>query len=324
MRELGERAAGSVWDSGPASLRAELYGGSRNTRSIRTAAAAAARRARRPARPAPRRPPSGVEVRADRLQRRGGRSRRAPRSPRRATAPRCPARRSRRTGRARAGPRCRRGSRRGLRGRGRSWAVVVEAARAVAADQRGGPGSGRRRPSRRYRVELLPEARRRRLASSAFSGSVRSGSSPAAAPRGRAPAQQVGVLRDARHAELRQAVLARAEHLARPAQVQVDLGEAEAVALARPAPRAAAASGRRTGCRAPRARRGRSARAAGGAARCRSARPPRSSSPSRSGRRCPTSITLVATSTSASPAANAPIASAFCLAGIWPWISSTR
>ena len=38
----------------------------------------------------------------------------------------------------------------------------------------------------------------------------------------------------------------------------------------------------------------------------------------------PTSITLVATSTSASPAANASIAAAFCFEGSWPWISSTR
>ena len=37
----------------------------------------------------------------------------------------------------------------------------------------------------------------------------------------------------------------------------------------------------------------------------------------------PTSITLVATSTSASPAANARMASPFCLEGICPWISST-
>ena len=38
----------------------------------------------------------------------------------------------------------------------------------------------------------------------------------------------------------------------------------------------------------------------------------------------PTSITLVATSTSASPAANAAIASCLRFVGIWPWISSTR
>ena len=109
-----------------------------------------------------------------------------------------------------------------------------------------------------------------------------------------------------------------------PAQLQVDLGELEAVALASRSPRAAAATGRRTGCRATRARRGRSARAAGGAARSRSARPPRSSSPSAFGTSMPTSITLVATSTSASPAANAAIASCFRLVRICPWISSTR
>ena len=38
----------------------------------------------------------------------------------------------------------------------------------------------------------------------------------------------------------------------------------------------------------------------------------------------PTSITLVATSTSASPPANFSIAAAFCFDGICPWISSTR
>ena len=38
----------------------------------------------------------------------------------------------------------------------------------------------------------------------------------------------------------------------------------------------------------------------------------------------PTSITLVATSTSTSPAANFFIAAPFCFDGIWPWISSTR
>ena len=38
----------------------------------------------------------------------------------------------------------------------------------------------------------------------------------------------------------------------------------------------------------------------------------------------PTSITLVATSTSASPAANAAIASCLRFVGICPWISSTR
>ena len=38
----------------------------------------------------------------------------------------------------------------------------------------------------------------------------------------------------------------------------------------------------------------------------------------------PTSITLVATSTSASPRANVSIAAVFCFDGSWPWISSTR
>ena len=38
----------------------------------------------------------------------------------------------------------------------------------------------------------------------------------------------------------------------------------------------------------------------------------------------PTSITLVATSTSASPAANERMASCFSAVGIWPWISATR
>ena len=61
--------------------------------------------------------------------------------------------------------------------------------------------------------------------------------------RGRARARQVGVLRQPRHLELGQAVLARAEELARAAQLQVDLGELEAVALVRRSPRAAAALG---------------------------------------------------------------------------------
>ena len=38
----------------------------------------------------------------------------------------------------------------------------------------------------------------------------------------------------------------------------------------------------------------------------------------------PTSITLVATSTSAWPSANARMASDLRAEGIWPWISATR
>ena len=55
--------------------------------------------------------------------------------------------------------------------------------------------------------------------------------------------EQLHVLGQARHPELRQAVLAGAEHVAGAAQLEVDLGEAEAVALAARSPRDAAASG---------------------------------------------------------------------------------
>ena len=72
-----------------------------------------------------------------------------------------------------------------------------------------------------------------------------------------------------------------------------------------------------------RARRGRSGRAAGAAGRCRSARRPRRASRVAFGTSIPTSITEVATSTSAPPAANAAIASCLARGRIWPCSSTT-
>ena len=141
------------------------------------------------------------------------------------------------------------------------------------------PGSARA-PRRRRR-------RRSASASSACSGSRELGVGVEDRPRPHAGAlEQRGVLGQPREAERLQARLAGAEHLALAAQLEVDLGELEAVVVRGRAPAGAPTpSGRRAGT-ASRARRGRCARAAGAAARCRSARRPRRASPTRSGRRC--------------------------------------
>ncbi len=124
--------------------------------------------------------------------------------------------------------------------------------------------------------------------------------------------EQLRVLGQARDAELPEPGLARADQLALLAQSQVDLGQAEAVGV-RARARAAA----------PSRRAGRRAGSASGARR--DPTRPRSwcswEIPKRSafsisitvalGTSIPTSITVVATSTSASPEANAAIASCF-------------
>ena len=203
-------------------------------------------------------------------------------------------------------PRRRRGSRRAPRARGRTWAACRRPARSALEPAAAVVARPRDAPSRRDRLELRAEARRRRRAAGRARARRARGSRASSSSARRVRAlEQLLVLRDARDAELRQPVLARAEHLARAAQLRGRPRPAEAVALAgeRLEPRQRRVAEQDADAR--RARRGRSARAAGGAARSRSARPPRSSSRWRSARRCPTSITLVATSTSASRAANA-------------------
>ena len=101
------------------------------------------------------------------------------------------------------------------------------------------------------------------------------------------PHVQLVVLRQPGDLEHRQPVLARAEHLAGPAQLRGRSRRAGSRRARSRSPRAAAAPGRRTGRRATSARRGPRARAAGAAATGRSARRPRSASRSRSARRCP-------------------------------------
>ena len=172
-----------------------------------------------------------LEVALERRERARGRARRTPPTRRRATAPRSRARRSPRRGRARARPTRRRASRRAPRARGRRSGRV-----------RLPRGATRRRPLNSPATILTPgsgrapEPKRPTTASrsSACSGCSRRGSSThdlvGAVARSH---EQLVVLRQPRDPEHRQAVLARAEHLAGPAQLEVDLGEPEAVALVR-------------------------------------------------------------------------------------------
>ena len=214
------------------------------------------------------------EVAPDRGDRGARRARRRRPTPRRARAPRSRVPRSPRTGRARAAPATsprieKSASRtRSAVGPRAAPARCLEAAAAVAPLPR---------PSCRYRVELRAEARDHGVAQQGVLGllELRVGAQQLVGAVAR-PGQQLGVLGELRHAQLGQPVLARAEHVPGPAQLEVDLGEPEAVALVRDRARAAAAWRRRRGCRASRARRGPRARAADAAARGRSARPPRS------------------------------------------------
>ncbi len=85
-------------------------------------------------------------------------------------------------------------------------------------------------------VRSSPPGRRRIRA---CSGRSRSGSSAARRPATLSRAvEQFGVVGEPRHAELRQAVLARSEHLAGAAKLQVHLGQPEAVPLAGDRPQA--------------------------------------------------------------------------------------
>ena len=99
------------------------------------------------------------------------------------------------------------------------------------------------------------------------------------------------------------------EQRALAAQLEVDLGELEAVRRPRHRVQAGRAPrrspDRRAACSSSRARRARPGRAAGAAGPGRRGRPARSPSPSRSGTSTPTSITVVATSTCTSPRAEA-------------------
>ena len=309
--------ASSVRSGGQPSRRAAPPAGRRNHMAGRRTRGRYGPRRGRPARRARRaaddlgaRAPSGVQVRADRGDRARGRCRRRLRSRRRARAPRCRARRSRRRGRARAARRRRRGSRRAPRGRGPPSGACRGPARGACSRRplyspatTLTPGSGRARAeARRRRVAQQRVLRLAQLAGRRSSSSL----GPLAGAL-----EQLGVLGQARDPELRQAVLAGAEHLAGAAQLEVDLGERKPSRSLgdRLEPRQLRVAEQDAERRVLAA--ARPARAAGGAARGRSARRPRSASPSRSGTSMPTSITLVATSTSASPAANASIASGF-------------
>ena len=101
--------------------------------------------------------------------------------------------------------------------------------------------------------------------------------------------QNFRVAQDVRHVQRRQAGLARAEELAGTAQLQIHLGDVEAVARfhqrADALARRRRSSSRSPGCNSSAPRRGRRAREADAAARDRSARPARSPSPWRSARR---------------------------------------
>ena len=217
------------------------------------------------------------------------------------------------------------------------------------------PASGRARPVRRHAGALAAAGGAPSRAASAVSGSPRIGrgrragrarrgsaraSSPTprtrpgarrrrAAPRPPPPSsrrerarrvarllEQLAVLRDPREAEVGEPRLARAEERAAAADLEILLGELEAVRRRRPAPRAGRArsrsappSGRRSSrqydCSAPRPTRPRSW--------CSWARPKRSASWTimivAFGTSTPTSITVVATSTSSSRALKRAISS---------------
>ena len=140
------------------------------------------------------------------------------------------ARPSRRTGRAPAGPPRHRGSRTAPRGpcrRSGGWRAArrLQPARPseLAGDDPHHAGIGSR--SEPKRSTTAPR-------SSACSGSASAGIARDQLVGPRAGAlEQLGVVGQAGDAELGQPALARAEHLPRPAQLEVDLGEPEAVAL---------------------------------------------------------------------------------------------
>ena len=263
--------------------------------------------------------PSAPRFARSAVDRGARRARRTRPARRRARAPRCRARRCPRTGRARARRRRRRASRTAPRAPARRSAACASRAAPSGAGRRGvrrsrasRDRSGRVAHGRRIGVA----APRRRSApssasaSSACSGAreLRVGGDDRLGPRPRA-LQQLRVLGQARDPELPEPRLAGADELALLAQLEVDLGEAEAVGVLgqRPQPRPTPGRARRAGS-ASGARRG-------------PTRPrswcsweiPKRSAFSTSitvalGTSMPTSITVVATSTSRPPEANAAIA----------------
>ena len=150
--------------------------------------------------------------------------------------------------------------------------------------------AARRRP-RRQREEPHASASGSTSAKSAAAASC-NGPGSDSRRRGARPLEQVAVAAEMREAEVGEARLPRAEQRAAAAQLEVDLGELEAVARVARAPAAGRAPtrsappsrGRRAGSTTAR-RRDRRGRGAGAAARARSGRPPGRSSPSRSPRR---------------------------------------
>ena len=150
-------------------------------------------------------------------------------------------------------------------------ATLRHVTRRERAHPAGVPRSARGRPARirpgsaRTRRPRTPPARRRRAAR-ARARRVRGrprGSPGAAALRA---IEQRSVGGQPRHAELGHARLARAEHLALAAQLEVDLGQPEAVGVLGQRPQAARTRAARTAGRPKRARRARCVRAAGAAA----------------------------------------------------------
>src|ERR671915_1653080 len=96
------------------------------------------------------------------------------------------------------------------------------------------PGAPATLASRRDRVVVRPEPGHDRLAQQRMLRLLQAGVLEQDRVGAVAGAnEQLGVLGQLRHAELGQAVLARAEHVAGAAQLEVDLGEPEAVALVR-------------------------------------------------------------------------------------------
>ena len=217
------------------------YGGSRKTRSYASPRADASRSAARAGARTTRglvvAEPERLQIGADRPRPRARRARRAWRcaapARERLDAQRA---RARRTGRARARRRAARASRTAPRARGRRSAAC-----------RGPRGARSRRPPKRPATTLTPPDRRsasrprvgaQRVAQQRVLGRPQArvlAQQRRRARRGRARAASASSGRRAKRKRA-QARLARAGQLALAAQLEVDLGQLEAVACARPAP----------------------------------------------------------------------------------------
>ena len=259
----------------------------------------------------------------------------SPRRPR-ATRPRGRPRRSRRTGRgsgARGASRTTtRSPRTAPRAPGRSWAGCCRPRASRAGGRRRAADDARQGHDFSMKSDCSRLLEHRSPSRPERAPTPRPGSRRAAPPRPLAPATIVFSSRSTRRFSQAgpAARLRRAEHVALAALLEVDAAQLEAVGgggdrvepLARR--RLEGRPTRDQQAEAGDARHGRPGRAAGGAGRRRTGRRRGAPSRSRWATSTPTSITVVATSTSISPAAKARIVASFSSGGILPWSLATR